>query len=110
MFLSVLEGPLGLPKFCSVLVIPSNSRCPGSSPAHNAETRVSLCVGTNWTGVVVSRSTQMVSRGLQGLTFESLLIVHTVLSPFQPALGAFFYHQTSIDFQLEASHSRVPEY
>lgn len=56
MFLSGLEGPFGLPKFCTVLVIPSNSHCPCSSRAHNAETRVSVCVGTNWTGVVVSRS------------------------------------------------------
>ena len=44
----------------------------------------------------------MVLRSLQGLTIESLLIVHTVLfSPFQPALGSFFYHQTPIHFSVQ---------
>ena len=52
----------------------------------------------------------MVSRSLQGLTIESLLIVHTVLSPLQPALGSFFYHQIPIHIQLEALHSKAPEY
>jgi hypothetical protein len=55
-FLVGLEGPLGLPKFCNILVIPSNSHCPCSSRAHNAGTRASVCVGTNWIDVVVSRS------------------------------------------------------